>query len=127
MVVNICPPMPLSCSTLQSLSRGTRSYAFFKSTKHAKTSFAYFQDFSKICFRVKIWSVELRFGQKPPWPKSYFSIIFTLFTISFLIYRNDHTCLPVVWCFLKHTVFFQASIHVNHPCQPAYSFSIHCL
>ena len=40
-------PMPYSCSTFLSFPPGTRWYAFSKSTKHAKTSFAYFQDFLK--------------------------------------------------------------------------------
>ena len=28
-------------------------------------------------------------------------MICTLFTIAFLVYRNDHTCLLVSWCFFK--------------------------
>jgi len=36
------------------LSRGTRLYAFSRSTKHAKRSLPYSQDFSKICFRTVV-------------------------------------------------------------------------
>ena len=64
--------MPYSRSTLQSLSRGTRSFAFSRSTKHAKMSFANSQDFWKVCLRVKFWSVVLRPGRKPHWPFSNF-------------------------------------------------------
>ena len=56
---------PYSCRTFQSLSRGTRSYAFSKSTKHAKRLLPCSQDFSAICFRVKTWSVVLQPGRKP--------------------------------------------------------------
>ena len=55
MAINRCPLMPYSCNTLQSLSRGTQYYAFSRSTKYAKTFFAYSLDFSKICYRVEIW------------------------------------------------------------------------
>ena len=72
MAIDRCQPMPYSCSTLQSLSRGTRSYAFSGPRKHAKTSFAYSQNFSKICLRVKIWFVVLRPGRQPHWPSSNF-------------------------------------------------------
>ena len=135
--------MPYSFSTVQSLSRGIQSYAFFRSTKLAKASFAYFQDFSKICLRMKIWSMVLRPGRKPHWPSSNFdSTIFrhflsrhlaytfhgrlksdislSLFTITFLLYRNEHTCLPISWCFCKF------SCHLTHPHQPTYS-SVQCL
>ena len=54
------PLTPNSRKPFQSLSRGTQSYAVSRSTKHAKTFLTYYQDFSKICFRVKIWSVVLR-------------------------------------------------------------------
>ena len=53
------PSTPYSGKTFQSLSQETRSYAFSRSTKHAKNSLLYSQDLSKICFRVKIWSVVL--------------------------------------------------------------------
>ena len=62
---------PINAKLLQhfpSLYRGTRSYVFSKLTKHTKTFFAYSQDFSKICLRVKIWSVVLRPGRKLHWP-----------------------------------------------------------
>jgi len=42
---------------------GRRSYAFLRSTKHVKRSLPYSQDFSKICFRVKIWSVGRKEGK----------------------------------------------------------------
>jgi len=48
----------------------TQSYAFSRSTKYAKRFLPYFQDFSKICFRVKNWSVVLRPGRKPHFPSS---------------------------------------------------------
>ena len=67
-----CLSMPYSCSILHSLSRGTRSYAFSRSTKHAKTSFACTHDFSKTFLIVKIWSVVLRPKRKPHWPSSSF-------------------------------------------------------
>ena len=74
------PSMPYSCKNFPKFiprSRGTWSYAFARSTKHAKRSFPYSQDFSKICFRVKVWSVILRPGQKPHWQSCSFD-----FTIS---------------------------------------------
>ena len=37
---------------------------------------------------------------------------FTLFTIFFLVYRNDHNCLPTFWCFSKFPH------NLTHPCQP---------
>ena len=46
------PLTPYSRNTLQSFSRGTRSYAFPRSAKHMWTSFAYSQDFSKTCWWV---------------------------------------------------------------------------
>ena len=33
--------------------------------------------------------------------KWYFSINCKLFTIAFLLHRNNHTCLPFCWCFSK--------------------------
>ena len=63
MAINRCPSTPYFCNTLKNLSRGTRSYAFFRSTKHF---------FSKTCFRVKTWFVMLRPGQKPYWPSYNF-------------------------------------------------------
>jgi len=59
------PSTPYARKTPQSFSRGTRSYAFSRSTKHAKTSLAYFQDFSKILLESEIWPVMLRPGRKP--------------------------------------------------------------
>ena len=47
-------PMPQPCSTLQSLSRETRLYAFSRATKHAKTVFAHSKNFSETCLRVKL-------------------------------------------------------------------------
>ena len=41
--------------------------------------------------------------------------------IAFLIHRNNHTCVPVFWCFSKFPR------HLTHPCQPTYSFSVRCL
>ena len=122
--ISRCPAVPYSRSTLQGLSRVTRWYAFSRSAKHTKTSFAYSQDSQSIVSKVKFWPVVLQSGQKPHWPSSnfdstisrhfiylrhlafgihfswkakkwYFSIIHTIFTITFLVCRNDHTCLPV--------------------------------
>ena len=122
------PTTSYSLKTFQSLSRGTRSYAFSRSTKHAKIFLPYSQDFLKICFQVKIWSVVLRPGRKPHWPFSsfdstisrhflsrylfglyfswqteewYFCVVCTLLAISFLEYRNNHTCLPISGNFAK--------------------------
>ena len=67
MALNNRPPTPLSRKFFHNLSQGTRSYAFSRSTKHTKRSLPYSQDFLKICFRVKIWSVVLRPGRKPHW------------------------------------------------------------
>ena len=63
---------PYSWNTSQSLSRGTRSYAFSRLTMHAKRSLPSSQDYSKICFRVKIWFVVRRPRRKPHWPSSSF-------------------------------------------------------
>ena len=49
-------------------------------------------------------------------------MIRNLFRIAFFIYRNDHTCLPVFWCF-----FFKFSRPLTKLCQPTYSFSVQCL
>ena len=66
-----------SRSTLQSFSRGTRSYAF----SSAKISFAYSQ-ISKKFASEKIWSVVLRPIRKPYWPFSNFdSTIFRHFLL----------------------------------------------
>ena len=72
MAGNNWPSTSCSCKAFQSLSRGIRLYAFSRSTKHAKRSLPYSQNYSKICFRIKIWSVVLRPGQKPHWPSSSF-------------------------------------------------------
>ena len=53
------PSIPHSRNTPESFSRGTRSYAFSRLTKHVEKFLAYSQDFSKICWRVKFWSVVL--------------------------------------------------------------------
>jgi len=45
------------------LSRGTRSYAIARSTKHGWEALAYSQDFSKICWSVKICYVVLWLGR----------------------------------------------------------------
>jgi len=51
-------------------------YAFSRSTKHAKRFPTYSQGFSKICFRVKIWLVVVRSGQKLHCPTSSLDSIF---------------------------------------------------
>ena len=113
MARNNWPLTPYSCKTFQSLSRGTRSYAFSKSTEHANRSLPYSQDFSKICFRVKIYLVRgaatrtktaliifqfwfdyfsafpfKAFGIYFPWQtkERYPSVVCTLLAISFLEY-----------------------------------------
>ena len=53
--------------------------------------------------------------------KSFLSIIRTLFTIAFLVYTNDHTCLPVFWC------FFKFSRLLTHSRQLTHSFFVQCL
>ena len=60
---------PYSCKTSQSLSRGTRSYAFSRLTMHAKRSFAIFP---RLLNEVKIWFVVRRTRRKPHWPSSSF-------------------------------------------------------
>ena len=50
--------------TLQSFSRVTRSYALSGSVKHAQTSLAHSQDFSKNFWRMKIRCVMLRPARK---------------------------------------------------------------
>ena len=142
MAINRCPSMPYSCSTLQCLSRRTRSYAFSRSTKFAKTPFGYSQDFSRICLRVKIWSVVLRPGQKPHWPSSNFDFTISRhFLLRHLAYispgrpRNDiprsfvHSLrLPFLYIGMitpvcqSYDVFFNFSRHLIHPCQPKYAF-----
>ena len=87
MTINRHPSMTCTCSSLLSLSRGTRSYAFSTLTKHAKTSFAYSQNFSKNCISVKIWSVVLRHGRKPHWLSSNFdSTLSRHFLLRHLVY-----------------------------------------
>ena len=51
------PSTPCSQNTPLSFSRGTRSYAFPRSTKHVYTSLACYQDFWKIWWRVEFCSV----------------------------------------------------------------------
>ena len=48
---------------------------FPRSTKHVYKSLACSQDFSKICWRVVIWSVVLRPRRKPHWVSSSFGLI----------------------------------------------------
>jgi len=76
------PSTPYSRNTSNSFSRGTRSYAFSRLTKHVQTSLAYSQDFSKICWRVKIWSVVLRPGREPHWVSSSFDSIISRHLVS---------------------------------------------
>jgi len=123
------PSMPYFCKTLQSLSRGVRSCAFSKSTKHAKRPMPYSQDFSKICFRVKIWPGVLRPERKSHYLSSsldsiisrhfsfqdiycsihfswqtkqwYFSVVCALLSITFLKYWDNNARLPFFWCFAK--------------------------
>ena len=89
--------------------------------------------FLKDLLRMKIRTAVLRRRQKPRLPSSNFDFkisrqfcsrhlactftftgrlwkICMLFTIEFLAYKNDHTCLPVV-CF-----FFKFPRHLTHPC-----------
>ena len=61
------PSTPYSRNTPQSFSRGTRSYAFSRSTKHVWKFLAYSQDLSKICWRVKFCSAVLWLGWNPHW------------------------------------------------------------
>ena len=73
MTHNNWPSTPYSSKTFQSLSRRSRSYAFSRSTKHAKN----LCHTSKISRRFTsewrfIWSVVLRPGRKPHWPSSSF-------------------------------------------------------
>jgi len=63
---------PCSHIIPQSFSRGTWPYTFPRSMKHVHTSLACSQDFSKICWRVEMFSVVLRPRQKPPWVSSNF-------------------------------------------------------
>ena len=76
MAFNKHPSVPHSCSTLRRLSLGTRVICLLQINKACKTSFAYSQDFSNICFRKKVLSVVLRPGQKPHWPFSSFHSTF---------------------------------------------------
>jgi len=77
---------PYSRNTPQSFSRGTqlhpalsrstsRCVPLSRSTKHVYTFLAYSQDFSKICWRVKIRSVVLRPERKPHWVSCSFDSI----------------------------------------------------
>ena len=71
------PSTPYSRNIPQSFSRGTWPYTFLRSTKHVHTSLACFQDLSKICWRVRLWSIVLQPQQKSHWILSSFgSIIF---------------------------------------------------
>jgi len=63
---------PCSHIIPQSFSRGTWPYTFPRSMKHVHTSLACSQDFSKICWRVEMFSVVLRPRQTPPWVSSNF-------------------------------------------------------
>jgi len=63
---------PYSRNTPLSFPRGTRTYAFSWSTKHAYTSLAYSM---KMCRRVKIRSVALRSGRKLHWVSFRFGSI----------------------------------------------------
>jgi len=64
-------------NTSKSFSRVTRSYTFPKSTKNVLASLVCSSDFSKICWRVEIFSVVLRSRRKQHWVSSCFgSIIF---------------------------------------------------
>jgi len=54
---------------------GFQPYTFPRSTKHTYKSLACSQDFSIICWRVKICSVVLRPRRKPHWESSSFDLI----------------------------------------------------
>jgi len=69
------PSAPCSRSTPQSISRGTRSYAFSRSTKHALRSFGFSLDFSKISWRVRICFEALLPGRQMHWVSSSFGSI----------------------------------------------------
>ena len=47
---------PYNRNNPQNFSQITRSYAFSTSKRHVQTSLWYSQHFSKICWRVKMWS-----------------------------------------------------------------------
>ena len=64
------PLTSYSSNTTHSLSLETQSYALSRSTKHVHTSLAYSYDFSKTCWRAKIWSMVDLSGRNPhcaPW------------------------------------------------------------
>ena len=87
MAISSCQSMPYPAALSRAYHQGTRSYAFSKSTKHANTSFAYSHDFSKICFRVKIWAADAI------WTKTTLAIFQYDSTISrhFLLRHLAHT------------------------------------
>ena len=99
------PSTPYSRNIPQSFTRGTRPYTFPRSTKHMHMSLACSQDFSKICWRVRLSSIVQR---KPHWVLSSFGSI--IFAASWhTLFLGDcakrcrgswfiHSCLPFcVW------------------------------
>ena len=85
----------------------------------AKTTLAIFQFWFHYfsAFPFKAFGIHFSWKAK----KWYSLIIRTLFKIVFLVYKNDHTCLPVFRCFSK----FPRPL--THSCQPTNSFSVQCL
>ena len=109
----------------------------------AKTSFANSQDFSKICPRVKVWSMVLRPGRKPHWPFSNFLGIFfqgtwhTPFLEGYKVIFLDNSyslgdCLSCIWEWSHlpaslYWCFSKVPLHTTHACQPTYFFFVQCL
>jgi len=138
MTSNRRPSTPYSRNTPQSFSRETRPYTFPRSTKHVHTSLAYSQDFSKIFWRVKLWSVALRPRRKPHWVWSSFgSIIFAASWHTLLLGDQAkrcrgswfiHFCLPFcVWGWMVNLPIFRCPYetpchltHTNQPNHPAF-------
>jgi len=90
------PSTPYYRNTPQSFCCESRSYVFFRSTKHAWTSLTYFQNFSKNFWRVKIWSVVLRSRGKSHYVSSSFGLNISrhLFSSSGVTWGQTETSAP---------------------------------
>jgi len=75
----------------QSFLWGTRPYTFPMPTKHVYTLLECSQDFSKIWWRVKIWSVILWPRRKPHWVSSTFGSIIILAASWHSLFLGDLT------------------------------------
>ena len=100
---NLRPSTSYLRNTPESISRRTRSYDFSRSTKRVWTFLSYFQDFSKISWKGKIWTVARLITEDSLKCKdvycSCFSLHFFYKFVFFLFYWAYSRCFAKYWSF----------------------------